>query len=192
MINTFCCQLLRGSLLLMAFARRLESCFDILLIPPNKPHFTRLSAARQPSPSSANQKTGRETIPDGSMRKPVDRLKLRFVTVLGFGWFCRRFSFGFSRLGIRAVFFGFVVAGSPTGTGRRAVICGVKTRTFKDNSNRLIHFVQGFLPALGAPLQGLVAKFLGFFELHAAIRTPVSINRHSSLPFTCLNDLTQP
>lgn len=127
MINTFCCQLLRGSLLVMAFARRLESCFDILLFPPNKPDFTRLTASRQHSPPFGIQKTGRETTPDGHQCNQGSRLNLRFVAVLRFSRFGRRFRFGFSRLGFHAVLFDFVVAGNPTGTGWRAVICGIKT-----------------------------------------------------------------
>jgi hypothetical protein len=63
------------------------------------------------------------------------------------------------------------------GTGRGAVIRGVKPRALEHYSHRGINLAQ-VLTALRAASQWLVAKFLLAFELHSAIFAPVSINWH--------------
>ncbi len=85
--------------------------------------------------------------------------------------------------GLRRAILAFGCMGSRAWSARwRTMVCSVKTRAFKNNTNRRVHLAQRLLAALGAPVQRELAKFLGAFKLHTAVLAPIRINRHSYIP----------
>jgi len=68
------------------------------------------------------------------------------------------------------------------------MICSVKARTFKYNTDRSIDFAKGLFIALRAACERLIAEFLLTVKLDTAAFASVGINWHIS-PHPCTNVL---
>jgi len=80
--------------------------------------------------------------------------------------------------GARALFV-FALGRKAALAGGGFVVGGVPARALENNSGGSQNFAQAVLAALGAALEGFIAKGLMALELHTAAFTPISIDRHS-------------